>query len=275
MRLDECLDQHLQQMRANGRATSTLGQIQRHITMLMNHLGHDIPIEAVTRESLAGFLTLDSTRTRSDGSYKNETSLNALRSSIRNFFRFCCDAGYLTIDPSRLIRDAICEPPPPRALTDDECERLLAALDADNDNESTRDRILFTLLLQTGIRLGSALAVDVADIDFDNAIIELRCTKRNRPDRVEIPRELWSALRAFVAFRKDGRLFAITSRHAQRRFQHYCSRAGISRHASPHALRHTFAQNLYAQRHDIFEVKRALRHRSFSSTEVYMRCAEL
>jgi integrase/recombinase XerD len=41
---------------------------------------------------------------------------------------------------------------------------------------------------------------------------------------------------------------------------------------SPHALRHTFALRLYADRRDLLAVMRALGHKSITSTLPYLRC---
>jgi integrase len=51
--------------------------------------------------------------------------------------------------------------------TSEETARFLAAAkERATDQIGRRDRVLFTLLLRLGIRLGAALALDVADVDF-------------------------------------------------------------------------------------------------------------
>lgn len=66
----------------------------------------------------------------------------------------------------------------------------------------------------------------------------------------------------------------MSARHVQRRFIGWLQRAGITRRASPHTLRHTFATNLYQKTGDILLVKDALHHRSITSTLVYARTDE-
>ena len=56
--------------------------------------------------------------------------MNAMRTSLRVFFRYLHEAGEIGQNPARLVRRAICGTPPPRSLTEDERDRLLATLAA-------------------------------------------------------------------------------------------------------------------------------------------------
>jgi site-specific recombinase XerD len=48
-------------------------------------------------------------------------------------------------------------------------------------------------------------------------------------------------------------------------------RAGLERRIHPHALRHTFARELYDEGVGIREIQVALGHRSLATTETYLR----
>jgi site-specific recombinase XerC len=66
---------------------------------------------------------------------------------------------------------------------------------------------------------------------------------------------------------------ALSPRQAQARLASWCRRGGIRR-VSPHALRHSFAQELLRRTGDLAVVQRALTHRSITSTVVYARADE-
>ena len=115
MRLEEALDRYLTQLRADGRSAHTAGQYRRHIALLGSWLrehGRSDAVEKIDHETLAQFLSSPSARTRPDGKTKKATSANALRTSLRTFFRYAHEAGYTQSNPARLVRRALCGTPP-------------------------------------------------------------------------------------------------------------------------------------------------------------------
>jgi site-specific recombinase XerC len=280
MRLDDALSRYLMQLRADGRSEHTAGQYRRHITLLgmwLRERGHAAAVEEIDHETLALFLASDSARTRPDGKTKKAASTNALRSSLRTFFRYAHDAGYTRSNPARLIRRALCGQPPPRALSDDEQGRLLLALAQGKGRIAERDHALFVLMLGSGIRIGSALALEVGDVDLERGELALRRTKGDCPVTVPLSRAVRDHLRSYLDGRGDGPLFtghngrAVSARHVQRRLGQWCKTAGIQHAVKPHDLRHSFAIRIYRKTRDLLLVQQALRHRSIASTTVYAR----
>src|SRR6185369_7216421 len=157
-------------------------------------------VETIDHETLAAFLASSAARERPDGKTKKATSANAMRTSLRTFFRYAHEAGYTRSNPARLIRRALCAPPPPRAMSDDEAGRLLLALSRGTGPEAKRDHALFALLLGAGVRLGSALALEVGEL-------ALRKTKGDCPVVVPIARTVRDHLRSYVNGRAAGPLF--------------------------------------------------------------------
>jgi len=277
MRLEDALSRYLTQLRADGRSDHTAGQYRRHIALLATWLGGRKAVEEIDHEDLALFLASPVARTRPDGRTKKATSTNALRTSLRTFFRYCHEAGYTRSNPARLIRRALCGTPPPRSLSEAEQGRLLVTLAQAKGPEAARDHMLFALMLGTGIRLGSALALEVGDVDLDRNELRLRTTKGDVPTVVFMGRAVRDHLRSYVDGREPGWLFpgrhgrALCARHAQRRLAMWCRKAGVERRISPHDLRHSFALRLYRRTRDLLLVQQALRHRSIVSTTVYAR----
>jgi integrase/recombinase XerC len=171
----------------------------------------------------------------------------------------------------RLLRRARCAPAPPRALRDDEQARLLNVLERARGVEAERDRMLIHLLLQTGIRIGSALALDVEDVDLAHGELALRSTKGDRPTTALLPAA--TALRGFIGKRDTGPLFLahgnrICMRHAQRRISNWFAAAGIQG-KSAHSCRHYFACALLGKTGDLRLAQNALNHASIVSTTIY------
>ena len=140
--------------------------------------------------------------------------MNTLRSSLRGFFLYLLAAGHVREDPTRLTRRALCASPPPNGLSADEETRFLDALSLAEGPEAERDHAMFHLMLATGLRLSSAIALDRDDVDIERAEIEVRSTKGNRPDRVFLGTAIREHLGKYIADRGPGPLF--TSKDGQR-----------------------------------------------------------
>ncbi|HKX45932.1 MAG TPA: hypothetical protein VJP77_04470, partial [Planctomycetota bacterium] len=183
MRIEEALDLFVVQLRADGRSSHTVEQYRRHVLLLARWVRGEgktpsgrVPrarvrslgrVENLRHEDLARFLVSPAARQRPDGTEKKATSTNALRTSLRCFFAYLSDAGIIEQNPARLIRRAKCASPPPRAMSKGEQQELLAAMAAASGPGAERDHMLFALMLATGLRLGSAVAVERRDVDLE------------------------------------------------------------------------------------------------------------
>ena len=284
MNLQDALSIFLVQLEADGRSPHTIGQYRRHVTAFGGWLAHGGPRRAVTRighEDVAAFLAAPVARTAAHGGPKRAISMNAMRTSLRVFFRYLHEAGVLPQNPARLVRRAMCAPPPPRAFTDDERDRLLATLRRARGFEAERDFAIVDLLLATGIRLGSCIALDVEDVDLAAGELRLKSTKGDRPERVFLAQGISDRLRRWIRDRAAGALFTdrrgrrLSPRHVHRRFRQWIKAAGITRPASPHSCRHSFAcRVLERSGGNLAVVQAALRHRSITSTMVYAKVNE-
>lgn len=266
MQVTEALNDYLLQLEANGRSRHTVAQAKRQVIALARRI--DKPLLDVTHQDVARFLI-----EHQHG--RGAATDNALRSTLRCFFQYCENVGYVERSPARLVQRARTSAPPPRGLSEAEQARLVAALNRARSWEKRRDRTLFLTMLGTGIRLGSALALCVDDVDLDAGVMQIR-GKGGLRATLPISAEVRALLADWIDH--DGSLFPsrsgapLSSRQAQARFAMWCRHAGI-RSASPHSLRHAFALALLRKTGDISIVQRALAHRSIASTVVYA-CAD-
>jgi site-specific recombinase XerD len=136
--------------------------------------------------------------------------------------------------------------------------------------------VLFELMMTAGLRVGSAVNLDIEDLDLARGIVHLRSTKGGHDEIAHLPRHTADLIASFATGRTTGPLFAstrykrLTTRHVQRLFTRYATDAALSV-SSTHALRHTYAMDLYERTGDVLLVQKALRHRSLESTMVYAR----
>jgi integrase/recombinase XerC len=276
MQLQAALAAFQVQLAADGRSEHTRKQYQRHVRKLDAWLAKKRYTKNIAQLSpavVAEFAASDDARMSARGGTKKATASNAMRTSLRCFLRWAHEAGHANANAARLLRRARCAPAPPRALRDDEQARLLKVLDATLGPEAERDRMLIRLLLDTGIRIGSALALDVEDVDLAHGELSLRSTKGDRPTTALLPGATAKVLRAFLGRRETGPLFLahgnrICMRHAQRRISNWFAAAGIQG-KSAHSCRHYFACALLDKTGDLRLVQNALNHASIVSTTIY------
>lgn len=282
MRIEKALERFVTQLEADGRSVYTIGQYRRHV-QLFARWAHDArprcaAIERVSHEDVAAFLASPAATSCAGSTVaKKASSSNCLRTSLRVFLAHCHRAGYARQDAGRLVRLARCAPPPPRGLDERDAQRLLSVLSKAKDAAARRDHAMILLMLRTGLRVGSVVALRVEDLDLPHGTLEVHRVKGGTPLRVYLPRDVKACLRRFIGRRRTGALFCgpcgeqITTRHVQRLVVRWCQRAGIAQKVSPHCLRHAYAMQLYRASGDVLLVQAALGHRSIASTLTYAR----
>tara|TARA_R110002072_G_scaffold162687_1_gene314786 strand:+ start:7985 stop:8857 length:873 start_codon:yes stop_codon:yes gene_type:complete len=276
MHLQDALGQFQVQLRADGRSEHTRKQYERHVRAMIGWLAKvDKPTEigTISPGVVAEFFASDDARLSARGGEKRASSANAQRTSLRCFFRWAHESGVVANNAARLLKRARCAPAPPKALRDNEQERLLKVLDDATGPKAARDGMLVQLLLRTGIRIGSALALDIEDVDLEHGELTLRSTKNDNRTTAVLPASMATALRLFLGERTNGPVFLaadrrISMRHAQRRISGWLDQAEV-KGRSAHSLRHTFASGLLARTGDLRLTQAALNHRSVVSTTIY------
>lgn len=281
MHMADALARYTLQLAADGRSPHTVGQVRRHVGALLRWLeagNGPVRVERLRHEDLARYLASPAAQKTPDGRPRKATSGNATRTTLRVFFRYAADAGYTETNVARLVRLARTGSPPPRMLSDDEVRRLLAAVDSHDTPAARRDGALIRLMLGTGLRVSSALALRVEDVDFAAGEIRVLHVKGGQPLALPVSRVVARELRAYIEREKiHGLLFEgqdgrpLTRRQAASRIGDWAVAAGLAGKATCHSLRHTFGTRLYRRTRDILVVQAALGHASVESSAIYAR----
>jgi integrase/recombinase XerC len=284
LHIQDALADYLVQLEADGRSKHTVGQYSRFLTQLglwMERVLGTPDLDALRHQELARFLVSDDATKKADGKPKKPSSMNALRSCVRAFFIYCEVADYTAKNPARLVKRAVVGEPAIRSLSEREVRLLRAALAQAASPSERRDRVLIELMLRTGVRLASALALEVQELELDDGLAYVLHMKRGKQMTVRLDAPLVDLLREHVGDGTYGPLFLnddgepLSDRSVQRRFKRWLDRAGIRRPASPHALRHTFATRMYEQTRDLELVRVAMGHASVATTGRYAMMREV
>ncbi len=285
MKIANAVDRFTRQLAANGRSVHTQAAYGRDLEGLGRWMGGKPEVGKITPDLLARFLTSDAVLQTPEGQPRSPMSVNRTKSALRSFFAFCVESGWLRENPARLIRSTPTSPKEPTLLSEEDIRRLRGVWSGRVTGPTTsRDRLIFELLLGTGMRLGSLVALNTGDIDPKSGIAHIR-TKGNGRDKVFLNPQLQRLIARYLRnvgpeantlpnsplFRSiHGR--RLGARQIQLNFAKWCREAGVT--ASVHSLRHTFATRLYHKTGDLHLVQRALGHRQITTTEIYAKVSD-
>jgi site-specific recombinase XerD len=144
----------------------------------------------------------------------------------------------------------------------------------------------FLMLLQLtyacGLRLGEVVCLRVTDIDSARMVIHLRCAKGNKdrlaplsPALLQLLRDYWRQYRPrewLFASRRHGKPLHLGS--VQRLFRRYLQASGLTKKASMHTLRHSYATHLLETGCDLATLQKLLGHNQLSTTLRYIHLGQ-
>jgi integrase/recombinase XerD len=141
-----------------------------------------------------------------------------------------------------------------------------------------RDRVMLQTTYACGLRLSEVLDLAVADIDSARMLVHVRQGKGRKGRLVPLSSQLLQVLRDYWRYQRPaGRLFPGTDLHrrlcdgtVQRLFKRVVLRAGLSKPATMHTLRHSFATHLLEAGVDLLTVQKILGHSNLSTTTRYL-----
>lgn len=206
-------------------------------------------------------------------------------SAIRCYFGFLQSESLIVSDPSELIEGPRTGRRLPSVLSIDQIEAILAAAEGD-DPLSRRDRAFLELMYATGVRISEIIGLKVRDLDLQEWLVRVE-GKGSKERIIPFGKMAAEALdiyskqtrpslaRATVKGGTRGVLFLsqrgrpLSRMGAWKIVRKYVDRAGISKHVTPHTLRHTFATHLLQGGADLAAVQEMLGHADISTTQIY------
>ena len=246
---------------------------------LTQHLGAEPDLAALGALRVADFRAwLASQAATGIGNASRSRHLSA----IRSFFRFLARRRGVTNPQIALVATPKAVKPLPRALSPvqarDVAENIVGA--SPDPIVPIRDVALFSLLYGSGLRISEALALNVAEAPLPGRDDMLRVLGKGGKSRiVPVLPVVRDAIAAWLAKHPDRRpaapLFVgargerLNPGVAQRTLREYRGWSGLPDHATPHALRHSFATHLLAGGGDLRTIQDLLGHASLSTTQRY------
>ncbi len=218
----------------------------------------------------------------------SKATLNRQLSALRSFSRWLATACGAENTQIVHMRGLKVPAPVPRALTAAQTFQVLEAVapppvrsvtaqTAEGARAQKRNLALLMMLYGLGLRISEALSLTRADVAGEVVTVT---GKGNKQRQVPLPLPVQSALNSWMNASHEApptaplfpnaRGKALTPRFAQKMLQDAREALNLPAHATPHALRHSFATHLLNNGADLRTVQELLGHRQLATTQRYL-----
>lgn len=202
-------------------------------------------------------------------------SIGTILSSLRCFYSYLLDNGYINLNIFKLISNPKLEKKLPSFLSYEEIRIVLDSIDTDNIL-SIRNKMIIELLYATGIRVSELRNIKINDIDFNNKSIKVfgKGSKERIAffgdyayDAIKLYLDNGELKSEYLILNNKGKQISV--RGIELIIKNVIDKACIKTKVSPHTFRHTFATHMLNNGCPLKSVQELLGHASLSSTEIY------
>jgi integrase/recombinase XerD len=265
----------IENLKEIGRPNTTVIAYSKDIDQLINHLeardlGNLLMVEFTHLNEFIENLKLNNYTLK---------SISRKINSIKTFFKYLENNGFLTTNPSKELKHPKVESKAPRILS-----RLEYGALRDVCRDDVRTLAMVEILLQTGLRISELSELKMCEIEVESATPRIILPKKNSVPAREIPlnKAVVSSLKKYMEERPkvDSEFVFITKsgnpiliRNIRSTIDRYFDLAGI-KDAKVNDLRHTFVAFHLQNGTNIQSLSKISGHKRLSTTEKYLEFIE-
>lgn len=208
---------------------------------------------------------------------KKAKSINRKLAALRTFYKWLRKEQIVSVNPMSKIHGPKNEKRLPSFAKETELDSVKLKDLFSDSIDGSRDKLMFELFYQTGIRLSELIDLKVQNVTNDSIkVLGKRNKERIIPISNDLGNQLWSYIHLknrqygesqFVFSMKFGKkLYPML---VYRKINQYLSVATSLDKKSPHVLRHTFATHMLNRGTGLETLKDLLGHANLSATQVY------
>lgn len=278
--MKEQIEQFLEYITAEkGYSSNTLAAYRNDLSQFVSFLEPRISRwDEVNRDTIIEYIM----HMKADQEYASSTVARKV-AAIKSFFHYLVDQGKLEDDPTATLDSPKVRKRLPKAIDEEDLERLLNEPGREQTPKGLRDRALLEILYATGLRVTELVSLNIDDVDLASATLRVVRPKDKAERIVPIYERAIEPLQTYLErgrmqLLRDPKEPALFLNHRGRRLtrqglwlivKHYVREVGIVEDVTPHSLRHTFAAHLVERKTDLEYVQEVLGHANISTTQVY------
>ena len=270
------IDQFIAYLQAEKRFSSlTVEAYQRDMEQFVDYLRVEYELEDLVK---VGKLMVKSYIVHLKEEGLVNRSINRKISTLRTFYKYCLRENLVEKSPMTGIKALKLPKTLVKFVTETDINKVSFGEDA--DFPTCRDRLLFELLYQTGMRQAELRGLKDGDVDKMDMQLKIH-GKRNKDRIVPLSKEMialivqYQALRDATFTNKAERLLLndkgeeMSPSFVYNKVHHMLEGVTTLKQKSPHVLRHTFATHLLDEGASLVAIQKLLGHEDLATTQIY------
>lgn len=284
MYMSELILDYIEHLEVEGGRSAKTAENYRLYLERFVEFTNDIKVGDITSETIRKYrLWLNRYKNDQDNELATITQAYHLI-ALRGFLGYLSQRDIESLAPNKIVLPKVSRKQV-TFLHYDEVQRLIDVIDLSSE-AGLRDRAIVELLFSSGLRVSELINLNRDHVNTKRREFMVRGKgQKDRPIFISQGAADWvnryldarqdTLPPLFLSYSKNvettnsGDFRRLTARSVQRMVANYARLAGITKHVSPHTMRHSFATDLLMNGADIRSVQSMLGHSNISTTQVY------
>lgn len=284
MYMSELILDYIEHLEVEGGRSAKTAENYRLYLERFVEFTNDIKVGDITSETIRKYrLWLNRYKNDQDNDLATITQAYHLI-ALRGFLGYLSQRDIESLAPNKIVLPKVSRKQV-TFLHYDEVQRLIDSIDLSSE-AGLRDRAIVELLFSSGLRVSELINLNRDHVNTKRREFMVRGKgQKDRPIFISQGAADWvnryldarqdTLPPLFLSYSKNvettnsGDFRRLTARSVQRMVANYARLAGITKHVSPHTMRHSFATDLLMNGADIRSVQSMLGHSNISTTQVY------